>query len=95
VEVDETLVGGEEHGGKRGRGAGRKSLVAVAIELRSPRASDGYGCVVFLMRQAQVWCHSSAMPWRAGHRVDRWLEWLPRSRHSRIYPSTDHRLRQR
>ena len=24
IEVDETLVGGEEHGGKRGRGAGRK-----------------------------------------------------------------------
>lgn len=52
VEVDETLVSGEDHGGQRGRGA-------------------------------------------RGHRVDRWLEWLPRSRHSRIYPSTDHRLRQR
>ncbi len=42
VEVDETLVGGEEHGGKRGRGAGRKSLVAVAVELRSPQ---GFGRV--------------------------------------------------
>jgi transposase-like protein len=42
VEVDETLVGGEEHGGQRGRGAGRKSLVAVAIELRSPQ---GFGRV--------------------------------------------------
>jgi transposase-like protein len=42
VEVDETLVGGEEHGGKRGRGAGRKSLVVVAIEVRSPK---GFGRV--------------------------------------------------
>jgi transposase-like protein len=34
VEVDETYIGGEEHGGKRGRGATeRKSLVVVAVEL--------------------------------------------------------------
>ena len=42
VEVDETLVGGEEHGGKRGRGAGRKSLVAVAVEVLSTK---GFGRV--------------------------------------------------
>ena len=42
VDVDETLVGGEEHGGKRGRGAGRKALVAVAVEMRSPK---GFGRV--------------------------------------------------
>ena len=40
VEVDETLVGGEEHGGQRGRGAGRQSMVAVAVEGFSPR---GFG----------------------------------------------------
>ncbi len=40
VEVDEVLVGGEEHGGKRGRGAGRKALVAVAVEVLSPK---GFG----------------------------------------------------
>ena len=42
VEVDETLVGGEEQGGKRGRGAGRKTLVAVAVEVLSPK---GFGRV--------------------------------------------------
>jgi len=42
VEVDETLVGGEEHGGKRGRGAGRKSIVVIAVEVHEPR---GFGRV--------------------------------------------------
>ena len=42
VEVDETLVGGEEHAGQRGRGAGRKALVAVAVEVLSPK---GFGRV--------------------------------------------------
>ena len=42
VEVDETLVGGEAHGGKRGRGAERKTLVAVAVEVLSPK---GFGRV--------------------------------------------------
>jgi transposase-like protein len=40
VEVDETLVGGEEHGGKRGRGAARKSIVVIAVEVLSPK---GFG----------------------------------------------------
>ena len=35
VEVDETLIGGEDHGGKRGRGAGRKSIVIIAVEASS------------------------------------------------------------
>ncbi len=42
VEVDETFVGGEEHGGKRGRGAGRKSIVVIAVEVLSPK---GFGRV--------------------------------------------------
>jgi transposase-like protein len=42
VEVDETLVGGEEHGGKRGRGAGRKSIVVIAVEVHEPK---GFGRV--------------------------------------------------
>lgn len=32
VEVDETLVGGEEHGGKRGRGTD-KNIVVIAVEI--------------------------------------------------------------
>ena len=43
VEVDEALVGGEDRGGGRpGRGAGRKSLVAIAIEVFEPK---GFGRV--------------------------------------------------
>jgi transposase-like protein/Zn ribbon nucleic-acid-binding protein len=33
VEVDETYIGGEESGGKRGRGTENKVLVAIAVEL--------------------------------------------------------------
>lgn len=40
VEVDETLIGGVDQGGKRGRGAGRKSLVVIAVEVLSPK---GFG----------------------------------------------------
>lgn len=39
VEVDETLVGGVEHGGKRGRGTS-KSIVAIAVEVLEPK---GFG----------------------------------------------------
>ncbi len=39
VEIDETLVGGIEHGGKRGRGTS-KAIVVVAIELKEPK---GFG----------------------------------------------------
>ena len=42
VEVDETLVGGEDRGGKRGRGAKRKSIVVIAIEKHDPK---GFGRV--------------------------------------------------
>jgi len=42
VEVDETFVGGSEKGGKRGRGAERKEIVVIAIELHEPK---GFGRV--------------------------------------------------
>ena len=42
IEVDETLVGGESHGGKRGRGAERKSIVIIAVEVLLPK---GFGRV--------------------------------------------------
>jgi transposase-like protein len=41
VEVDETLVGGVEHGGKRGRGTSR-SVVVIAVEVLYPK---GFGRV--------------------------------------------------
>ena len=40
VEVDATRVGGEAQEGQRGRGAGRKTRVAVAVEVLSPQ---GFG----------------------------------------------------
>jgi transposase-like protein len=41
VEVDETLVGGVERGGKRGRGTS-KSIVVIAVEVKEPK---GFGRV--------------------------------------------------
>ncbi len=41
VEVDETFVGGVEHGGKRGRGT-EKSVVLIALEVKDPK---GFGRV--------------------------------------------------
>jgi hypothetical protein len=40
IEVDETYVGGQSHGGKRGRGSENKVIAAIAVETRSPR---GFG----------------------------------------------------
>lgn len=39
VEVDETFVGGVEHGAKRGRGA-HKCIVVIAVEIKQPK---GFG----------------------------------------------------
>lgn len=41
VEVDETLIGGVKHGGKRGRGT-TKSIVVIAVEIKQPK---GFGRV--------------------------------------------------
>lgn len=40
VEVDETLIGGVEQGGKRGRGTS-KSIVVIAVEVKEPRGFGG------------------------------------------------------
>lgn len=42
IEVDETYVGGSEQGGKRGRGAQRKEIVVIAVEVHLPK---GFGRV--------------------------------------------------
>jgi len=42
VEIDETLIGGEAHGGKRGRGAENKHIVVIAVEVKEPK---GFGRV--------------------------------------------------
>lgn len=42
VEVDETYVGGVSRGGKRGRGAEKKFIVVIAVELHEPK---GFGRV--------------------------------------------------
>lgn len=39
MEVDETLVGGVQHGGKRGRGTA-KFIVVIAVKVRQPK---GFG----------------------------------------------------
>ena len=56
VEVDEALVGGVEHGGKRGRGTS-KSIVVIAVEMRQPK---GFGRV--RMRHVPDAAGSSLVP---------------------------------
>lgn len=41
VEVDECYIGGEEHGGKRGRGTENKSLVVIGVELHEGKNQLG------------------------------------------------------
>ncbi len=40
IEVDESYFGGRDEGGKRGRGSEKKVIVAIAVELHSPK---GFG----------------------------------------------------
>lgn len=42
IEVDETYIGGTDVGGKRGRGSEKKEIVAIAVEVHSPK---GFGRV--------------------------------------------------
>ncbi|MHB8298939.1 MAG: hypothetical protein ACYDDW_10310, partial [Dermatophilaceae bacterium] len=49
VEVDETSIGGEEAGLAGGRAKGKKALVAVAVEVKSPKGLGGVGCASFRM----------------------------------------------
>jgi len=42
VEIDETIIGGEAHMGKRGRGANKKAIVVIAVEVLKPK---GFGRV--------------------------------------------------
>ena len=42
VEIDETMIGGEQHGGKRGRGAENKHIIVIAVEITDPK---GFGRV--------------------------------------------------
>jgi transposase-like protein len=52
VEVDETFIGGEEPGLRGGRQKGKKSLVAVAVELREPK---GFGrCRMVILPDASA-----------------------------------------
>ena len=45
VEVDETYIGGEETGGKRGRGSENKILVVIAVELPESEKTNQLGRV--------------------------------------------------
>jgi len=40
IEVDETYIGGPDKGGKRGRGSESKEILAIAVEIKSPK---GFG----------------------------------------------------
>lgn len=57
VEVDETYIGGTESSGKKGRGAAKKEIVAIAIEVHFPK---GFGRV--RMRRISDVSSSSLIP---------------------------------
>lgn len=57
VEIDETLIGGESHGGKRGRGAENKHIVVIAVEVKEPK---GFGRV--RMKQIDSASASNLLP---------------------------------
>jgi transposase-like protein len=62
VEIDETFIGGEEPGLRGGRARGKKSLVAVAVELQEPK---GYGrCRMTIIPDASA---ASLQPMIADH----------------------------
>ncbi len=61
VEVDEALVGGEDRGGKRGRGAERKSIVVIALEIHEP---IGYGRL--RMKRVSDFSSDSLIPFVSG-----------------------------
>ena len=64
VEVDETFIGGEEPGLRGGRQKGKKSLVAVAVEVREPK---GFGrCRMAILPDASA---ASLHPFLTGHVV--------------------------
>jgi len=57
VEIDETLIGGESHGGKRVRGADNKHIVIIAVEIKEPK---GFGRA--RMKQIDSAAASSLLP---------------------------------
>ncbi len=75
VEVDEALVGGIEHGGKRGRGTS-KNIVVIAVVIKQPK---GFGCI--RMRHIPDASGTSLLPFvrdvvMRRVSIDRWLDWL-------------------
>jgi len=62
VEVDETFIGGEEPGLRGGRARGKKSLVAIAVEVREPK---GIGrCRMAILPDASA---AALRPFITGH----------------------------
>jgi len=55
VEVDETLIGGVDEGGKRGRGT-NKAVVVIAVEIKRPKGSDEFVCVRFPTLPPKAFC---------------------------------------
>lgn len=89
VEIDETLVGGVEQGGKRGRGSS-KSIVVIAIEVKEPK---GFGRV--RMRHIPEASSANLQPFicdvvdrSATVRTDGWKGYNGLSKHKYIHERT-------
>jgi hypothetical protein len=91
VEVDETYVGGTQVGGKRGRGAEKKEVVVIAVEIHSPK---GFGRV--RMRRVPDVSGESLVPFvcdwvQAGVRDSHGrLAWLQRPGGPRLHANQNH-----
>ena len=60
IEVDETMIGGVEKGGKRGRGA-NKEIVVTAVEIKHPK---GYGRIRMALIKGLLLGNISNRIWR-------------------------------
>ena len=87
VEVDETYIGGEEAGLAGGRARGKKALVAVAVEVRSPK---GYWAMLDARHSRWVCPHAAHVHHRQHrprvHRDHRRMVRLPGHRQGRLPP---------
>ena len=90
VEVDETYVGGKEIGGKRGRGASKKEIVVIAVEVLHPK---GFGRI--RMRRIADVASDSLVPFicdvvEPGAKVltDGWSGYNGLTKHSYIHSRT-------
>ena len=88
IEVDETFVGGSNKGGKRGRGAERKAIVLIAVEVQEPKGfgrvrmrrvpdASGKSLIPFVCANIEPGATVLTDAWRGYNRVTKGMRLLP------------------